>query len=102
MTRRNDAEPDAGRHLLGWVRAAGFTEARASSSTWTFADAESCAWWGDLWADRCLDSSFADQAIAYGLTTVDELVGIAAAWRAWAQEPDAFFMVPHGEVLARR
>ena len=26
---------------------------RVSSSTWTFADSESCRWWGALWADRC-------------------------------------------------
>ena len=33
LTRRNGAEADAGRHLLGWVQTAGFTDAMASSST---------------------------------------------------------------------
>jgi SAM-dependent methyltransferase len=102
VTRHNRAEADAGRFLLGWVREAGFVHTEATSSTWTFADPDSRAWWGGLWADRCVDSSFAAQAVAYGLTDADELAAIARAWRRWAGRPDGFFMVPHGEVLARR
>ena len=74
---------------------------KASSSTWTYADAEACAWWGGLWADRCLHSAFGDQAVQYGLATREELAEIAAAFRQWAAAPDAFFAVLHGEVLAR-
>ena len=102
VTARNGAEADAGRFLPGRVRAAGFTEVRASSSTWTFADDESRAWWGGLWADRVLLSAFAEQAIEYGLAGRDELEAIAAAWRRWAEQPDGFFAVLHVEVLARR
>jgi ubiquinone/menaquinone biosynthesis C-methylase UbiE len=102
ITTHNRAEADAGRYLLGWVRAAGFRDAVASSATWTFADPERRAWWGSLWADRVEHSAFADQAVEYGLSDADELAEIAAAWRAWADEPDGFFAVLHGEVLARR
>lgn len=102
LTRRNGAEADAGRFLLGWVRQAGYGEAVATSSTWTFADPESRAWWGGLWADRVLHSSFATQALEYGLSERTELEAIAAAWRRWAEQPDACFVTPHGEVLARR
>ena len=102
VTRRNGAEADAGRHLLGWVQTAGFTDAMASSSTWTFADPEGRAWWGGLWADRVLLSSFADQALEYELADRDELDSLADAWRQWADKPDGFFAVLHGEVLARR
>jgi ubiquinone/menaquinone biosynthesis C-methylase UbiE len=102
VTRRNGAEPDAGRHLLGWAHAAGFTDVRASGSTWTFADAAARDWWGGLWADRCVDSSFAHQAIEYGIADAGELASLAEGWRAWAREPDGFFLVPHGEILARR
>jgi ubiquinone/menaquinone biosynthesis C-methylase UbiE len=101
VCRRNQAEPDAGRFLKRWALAAGFETAKASSSTWTFADAEACAWWGGLWADRCLHSAFGDQAVQYGLATREELAEIAAAFRQWAAAPDAFFAVLHGEVLAR-
>jgi SAM-dependent methyltransferase len=102
VTARNGAEADAGRHLLGWARAAGFDEVQVSSSTWTFADAQARAWWGALWADRVRLSAFAEQARGYGLATAAELEAIAAAFRRWSEHPDAVFMVLHGEVLARR
>lgn len=101
IARRNGAEPDAGRFLLGWAREAGFREIRCTSSTWTFADDESRAWWGGLWADRVEHSSYAEQAVAYGLSDAGELAEIAAAWREWSRSPDGWFAVPHGEVLAR-
>lgn len=102
MTVRNGAEANAGRYLLGWAQAAGFTDVTAGSSTWTFADADNRRWWGALWADRVRQSSFADQALAYRLTDDGELAAIAAAWRHWAEQPDGWFAVLHGEVLAHR
>jgi len=100
LTARNGAEADAGRRLGEWVRAAGFTDVTVSSSTWTFADAESRAWWGGMWADRVHRSAFRDQVVAYGLSDDDEIGELSAAWQAWADEPDGFFAVLHGEVLA--
>jgi SAM-dependent methyltransferase len=102
VTARNGAEADAGRFLLGWAQAAGFTEIRVTSSTWTFATPEERAWWGGLWADRVEQSAFAQQAVDYGLSNTDELRSLAIAWRRWADAPDGCFIVPHGEVLARR
>jgi ubiquinone/menaquinone biosynthesis C-methylase UbiE len=102
VTARNGAEADAGRFLLGWARAAGFTDIRVSSSTWTFAGTEQRQWWGGLWADRIEQSAFAQQAVDYGLSDADELRALARAWRRWADDPDGCFIVPHGEVLARR
>ena len=101
VARRNGGEPDAGRFLKHWALDAGFSDVQASSSTWTCADPFSCAWWGNLWADRCELSSFGEQAIAYGLSTREELGAMAKAFRAWSKKRDAFFMVPHGEILAR-
>ncbi len=98
----NGADADAGRHLLGWVRAAGFREIQPTSSTWTFADPSGRAWWGELWAERVLESSFADQTIAYGLSTREELLSISRSWRRWAEHEDGFFVVPHAEMIARR
>ncbi len=68
LSAHNGAEADAGRYLLGWVQEAGFTEVRATSSTWTFADPERRAWWGNMWADRVEQSAYAEQALAYGLS----------------------------------
>ena len=72
------------------------------SSTWTFSGAEERTWWSALWAERCISSSFAEQAVAYGIATTAELEAIAAGWRTWAEDSDALFIAVHGEVLARR
>ncbi len=102
VTRANRAEADAGRHLKGWVRAAGFAELVVSSSTWTFSSPEDRSWWGGLWADRVVDSAFAAQAVEYGLADAAELAAMATAFRRWADSDDGVFVVVHGEVLARR
>ena len=102
VTARNGAEADAGRRLLSWVRAAGFTDAEATSSTWTFADDDSRAWWGSLWADRVRHSAFAGQVVDERLSDTVELDAIAEAWHRWSGHPDAVFVVVHGEVLAGR
>ena len=102
LTRRNRAEADAGRYLHRWVRDAGFAELRVSSSNWTFQNAEDRAWWGSLWADRVRQSEFARQSLEYGLTDERELESIAEAFLQWADDPDALFIVVHGEVLATK
>ena len=102
VTRRNGAEPDAGRYLLGWVQQAGFTAIEAGSSTWTFADADRRAWWCGLWADRVRESAFAEQAVAYGLATPAGLQALSEGFSAWAAHEDGWFVVLHGEVLATK
>jgi len=101
VARTNGGEPDAGRHLLGWANAAGCQNVQASASVWCFATPEDREWWADSWADRMRHSSVADQAIALGFATRDQLDAIADAFRAWRSHPDAWFTVLHGEVLAR-
>jgi ubiquinone/menaquinone biosynthesis C-methylase UbiE len=101
VTKANRADADAGRSLPTWVRAAGFTDLEVSSSTWTFSDAETCRWWGELWAERAVASAFATQAVEYGLSDRQELASIAAGFRTWANDPDALFLVVHVEVIAR-
>ena len=100
VTVRNRAEADAGRFLHVWARHAGLTDLRVSSSTWTFHTPEERAWWGGLWADRVRQSAFAEQALEYGVSDRGELERIAAAFLRWADDPDGWFVVLHGEVLA--
>jgi SAM-dependent methyltransferase len=101
ITDRNGAEADAGRHLLTWACAAGLTDVTFTSSTWTFATDTDRHWWASLWADRVRQSSYATQAVGYGLADPAELEAIAAAWLRWAAHPAAVFVVVHGEILAR-
>lgn len=102
VCRRNGAEPNAGRWMLRWARAAGWSDVTYGSSTWTFASTEDRTWWSALWAERCVSSSFAHQAVDYGIATASELETISQGWRTWAEDPDALFIAVHGEVLARR
>jgi SAM-dependent methyltransferase len=100
VARSNDAEPDAGRRLLGWAQAAGFPSVAPSAATWLFADEERRGWWSETWAHRTVSSAVAARAVELGLATAEELAEMAEGWRAWARQPDAWFAVLHGEILA--
>ena len=51
---------------------------------------------------RITRHGFAEQAVAYGLSDIEELQSIARAFVNWAGSPDGVFVVPHVEILARR
>lgn len=100
VARAGGGEPDAGRVLHAWARAAGAAWVASSTSTWLHVG-EEARWWGELWADRVNDpdGTFTRTALARGLADEDELAALAAAWWEWAREPDAWFCLLHGEVL---
>jgi ubiquinone/menaquinone biosynthesis C-methylase UbiE len=99
--RANGGEPDAGRRMLAWARAAGFADITPSTSTWCHADDADRAHWGGMWADRILHSAMADQARRDGHATEDDLRRISDAWRAWAADPDGWLSILHGEIICR-
>ncbi|GAA2899226.1 class I SAM-dependent methyltransferase [Microbacterium esteraromaticum] len=99
--RLNGGEPDAGRRLLQWARAAGFSDITATASTWCYATPAEREWWGGMWADRILQSALAVQLEREGLATRSQLQQISDAWRAWASDGDGWYLVPHGEILCR-
>ncbi|MET9319800.1 methyltransferase domain-containing protein [Streptomyces sp. NPDC003038] len=101
VARANGGEPDAGRRLRAWAREAGFTRVACSATAWCYATAEETAWWSALWADRTTASAYASIATGGGHATPSELAALAEAWRAWGAHPDAWFSVPHGEILCR-
>ncbi len=100
LARRNGAEPNAGRHLRRWFREAGFGETRLTTSTESDADAHATRERAEMFAERTLRSGLADKALEHGIATRSDLEGIAAAWRAWGRDPDAFFCFSHTEVVA--
>ena len=101
VARANGGEPDAGRRLLAWAREAGFTEIAPSAATWCFATPADRSWWGGMWADRILHSALADQVRSTGLATDDDLQRISEGWRRWADAPDGWLVILHGEILCR-
>ena len=73
-----------------------------SSSTWTYADPESRAWWGGLWADRVRYSGFAEQARR--IRTERQPTSCSASPTPGCAGPtrdDAVIVIPHVEILAR-
>lgn len=103
VARRNGGEPNAGRHLLSWALAAGCEREAitASIDTWLFCDDADRTWWGDMWAERTVESDFGAQARDHGDSTLEEQEALAAAWRTWMQSHDGWFTVPNGELLIR-
>ncbi len=99
--RANGGEPDAGRRLKAWAHQAGFTDVTATASAWCYTTDEDRAWWGGMWADRILDSAMATQVLDQGLATRADLERISAGWKAWAADPDGWFLIPHGEIVCR-
>lgn len=90
--RSNGGEPDAGRRLGEWVRAAGFEHIHPTTSTWLYATPESRAAWAELWAGRRLQGADPGQ----------DTDAIVDAFYRWADHPDGWFAFIHGEVLARK
>ena len=101
LARHNRAEPDAGRRLLKWAQAAGFTDITPSSGNWLYATEEQRQWHAGVWADRVVHSAFAEQSLEYGLADRAELERLSAGWRAWGTAPDGWFLIPNGEIIAR-
>ena len=99
VARRNGGEPDAGRRLLSWAHAAGFTDVTATASTWCFANPDDRAWWGSMWADRVLASDMARTALAMQAATQENLERIAAGWKTWAADEDGWILIPHAELI---
>ena len=100
VARALGGEPDAGRHLLSWARAAGFSDIAASASAWCYSGPVDRPWWGSLWAQRLTESPFGDRAVEHGLATRADLERLAGAWLRWADSEDGWFLIPHGELLA--
>jgi 2-polyprenyl-3-methyl-5-hydroxy-6-metoxy-1,4-benzoquinol methylase len=101
VARASGGEPDAGRRLLAWAHAAGFADVTSDASAWCFATDDDRAWWGGLWADRALHSTYASQSLALALADQATLQRISEGWRRWAASPDGWFAILHGEILAR-
>jgi SAM-dependent methyltransferase len=101
VAKHNGGEPDAGRRLHSWARAAGFTDVTATASVWCYATPAEREWWGGMWADRILQSAIAEQAVSYGYAKSDDLRRISDAWRDWSAAQDGWFAILHGEIICR-
>ena len=101
VARAGGGEPDAGRRLLSWAQAAGFTDITSGASTWCYATAEARELWSASWAERIVRSGIAKTASAQGIAGQEELERISAGWLRWGRTPDGWFTILHGEIRCR-
>lgn len=99
--RANGGQPNAGRHLLSWAQQAGFTQITPTSSTWCLATPESRNWWGNMWAERILESKIAEQILEQNIADQADLEHISRDWRQWAKAEDGWMSLVHGEIICR-
>ncbi|MCJ1283316.1 hypothetical protein MMC26_002644 [Xylographa opegraphella] len=101
VARKSGGEPDAGRRLAAWARAAGFAKERVQSSagTWCYGTEEEVRWWSGMWAERTVKSGFAKTAVEGGFVDERGLEDVARVWREWGSKKDAWFVMVHGEVI---
>lgn len=88
--RNLGGEPNAGRYLKAWAHEAGFEDFLVTTSTWTYATREETMWWGNSQATRMRESQWAEMG------HVEEIAG---AWEEWGEHPDAYFCMPHSEII---
>jgi len=100
LARRDGGELDAGRYLPRWLRQVGFVDLRISTSAVSYTEPAAIQAWADAYAEAMLQSNFAEKAVEHGLATRSDLAGIAAAWRSWCRDADAFFCFTQTEVVA--
>lgn len=103
VARANRTEPDAGRRLVRWALDAGFERGAvdATAGTWCYSTPEERAWFGGMWADRVVDSTFATHAVEKGIANLETLERISEHWREWATREDGWFGLMHGEIVCR-
>jgi SAM-dependent methyltransferase len=102
IARLCGGEPDAGRYLLDWASEAHLNIVAHTTSVWEFDTTSDVKWWGEMWADRVLNSNYSQHALAHDLLTDRELLAIHNAWIEWSREPSAHFVIPHGEIVASK
>lgn len=91
-----------GRALRALFQGAGIADLRVTASVWCYATADDTIAWGDSYADRLLTSPMGEHPVAYGYVSRSDVEAMAAAFRAWARHPDAFWVFTHVEALGRK
>lgn len=98
LARLNGGEPDAGRRLATYAQQAGLTGAQYTTSTWTYTG-QNAQWLADSWAQRLEHTTLGEQLVNAQLATAQEVQEMAQQWRNWGNNPEAVFVMLHGEIL---
>ena len=99
---RNGGEPRIGRQLKALFNAAPVTDVDVTAAVWCYATPEETTEWGESYAQRLLTSPMGGRMVEYGFASGGDLEAMAAAFRAWAAHPDAFWAFTQVGALARK
>jgi ubiquinone/menaquinone biosynthesis C-methylase UbiE len=94
--------PHLGRELRGLLYQAGLVDVQASASYDSYGDPKAVRFIGNVAASRCIEADFRAQVIELGLASQERLDELQAAWQQWAERPDAFCAIAHGEAVGRK
>ena len=99
--RAHGGEPHAGRSLKHWALEAGFHDVVATASVSCFSSDADREWWAGFRAEEVVASNFASRAIETGHVQLADLHAMERAWHEWGAAEDGWFVMPHGEIIAR-
>ncbi|EIN11735.1 ubiE/COQ5 methyltransferase [Punctularia strigosozonata HHB-11173 SS5] len=104
IAKARGGNPDPGNQVHVWAREAGFDRSsiKCSVGAWCFSTPEERDWFGNMWADRTVGTTYADIAVGDGYCTQEELERFAAAFREWIQNEDGWFSIVHGEIVCKK
>jgi SAM-dependent methyltransferase len=91
-----------GRRVRGLLGEAGFADIHASASYEVYCDIDARRLLGEIAASRCTESDFVGRVVTSGRASPETLEAMRTAWLAWAERPDAFFAIAHGEAVGRK
>jgi ubiquinone/menaquinone biosynthesis C-methylase UbiE len=100
--RKNGGDPFMGRRLRSLVNAVGVADLEISAAVWCYATPEETTEWGYSYAERLLTSPMGGRMVEYGFASQQDVEAMAAAFRRWAEHPDAFWIFTHVAALARK
>lgn len=103
MARSRGAEPYGGGHLITWARQSGIGRSciTATASVWCYSSREERAYWGNMWADRLLESALGRNMIDGGFANQEDIDRFVQGWREWVADDDGWYTMTHGEILCR-
>ncbi|MDO4917142.1 MAG: class I SAM-dependent methyltransferase [Rothia sp. (in: high G+C Gram-positive bacteria)] len=101
LAKSNGGDPCAGRKLLQWAHQAGLDGVSVTGACWTFSDEEERKSLSESWIART-EGSHGQQALEKSITTPWGMARMVNAWKSWGDDKDAWFLMPHGEVIWRK
>ena len=97
----NGGHLNAAGQLVAWALANGVKREQltASAGAWCYSTPEERRIWGTTMADRSVNGSMPEKALAMGLASKEQLQEMRDAWEVWMDADDGWFGSLHGELL---